>query len=81
MIRTGKRDELQNFLSESGIASGLHYPAPLHLQKAYSHLGYKKGDFPVSEKLAKEILSLPMFPELTNEQQELVVEKIKDFLA
>ena len=81
VIRTQKRDELQEFLSRNGIASGLHYPIPLHLQKAYSQLGYKKGDLPVSEKLASEILSLPMYPELTSEQQHEVVERIKQFIS
>ena len=81
VIRTQQRDELQRFLSRNDIATGLHYPIPLHLQKAYSHLGYKHGDFPVSEKVADEILSLPMFPELTLEQQEYVAEKITEFLS
>ncbi len=54
----------------------IHYPIPLHQQKAYQHLGYKKGDFPVTERVAPEILSLPMFPQLTREQQRYVVEKV-----
>jgi dTDP-4-amino-4,6-dideoxygalactose transaminase len=81
IIRTQKRDELQEFLSENGIATGLHYPIPLHLQKAYSHLGYKRGDFPISECAAAEVLSLPMSPEIRTEQQEQVVEAIKEFFA
>jgi dTDP-4-amino-4,6-dideoxygalactose transaminase len=79
VIRAENRDELQNFLKENGVASGLHYPIPLHLTQAYAHLGYKKGDFPVAEKLANEILSLPMYPELAEEQIDYVCEKIKAF--
>lgn len=78
-VSGGKRDELQKFLGENDIASGLHYPIPLHQQKCFTHLGYKKGDFPISEELAEQGLSLPMFPELTNEQIELVSEKIHEF--
>jgi dTDP-4-amino-4,6-dideoxygalactose transaminase len=70
VIRTRRRDELQQHLSEKKIGTGLHYPIPLHLQEGYTHLGYHAGDFPVTEKLAREILSLPMFPQLTREQQE-----------
>jgi dTDP-4-amino-4,6-dideoxygalactose transaminase len=81
IIRAQKRDELQKYLAKKDIATGLHYPMPLHLQKAYSHLVYKQGDFPVSEKLARQILSLPMYPELTADQQEYIVEKIKEFLS
>lgn len=78
VIRVKDRDKLQTHLSEKGIATGLHYPLPLHLQKAYEHLGYKKGDFPITEKVASEILSLPMFPGLTEEQQKYIKEKIKE---
>ena len=81
VIRTQKRDELQKFLSENGIGTGLHYPIPLHLQKAYGGLGYAEGDFPITEKVANEIISLPMFPYLTNEQIEYVVEKIQQFYS
>jgi len=73
------RDELQKFLGENGIATGLHYPIPLHLQPCFSHLGYKKGDFPVTEALAEQGLSLPMYPEMTDEQIEYVCGKIKEF--
>lgn len=81
VIRTTMRDELQEYLTERDVSSGLHYPIPLHLQKAYENLGYKKGDFPVSEKAATEILSLPMFPELTGQQQEQVVKVIMEFVS
>ena len=74
-----KRDKLVSFLNENGISTGLHYPIPLHLQKCFSELGYKKGDFPVSEKLAENGLSLPMYPELSDAQIEYVCEKIKIF--
>jgi len=81
VILVDRRDELQQFLGEKGIATGLHYPLPLHLQKAYAHLGYKRGDFPVTERIADRLLSLPMYPELSNEQIEYVVDSIKKFLA
>lgn len=77
--REETRNKLQSFLSDNDIASGLHYPVPLHLQKCFKHLGYKAGDFPVAEDLARTGLSLPMFPELTNEQIEYVALKIKEF--
>jgi dTDP-4-amino-4,6-dideoxygalactose transaminase len=77
VIRTGDRDMLQKQLTEKQIGTGLHYPLPLHLQKAYEWLGYKEGDFPVSEKVAAEILSLPMFPGLSEDQQKYVAESIK----
>ena len=80
VIFVEKRDELMKFLMERGIATGLHYPLPLHLQKAYSHLGHRKGDFPVTEDIAERLLSLPMFPELTSSQIEFVVESIKEFI-
>ena len=76
----GRRDALQGFLGEAGIATGLHYPTPVHLQKAYAHLGHKPGDFPVSEQLAQQGLSLPMFPELADEQVQFVSGKISEFM-
>ncbi len=79
VIRTSKRDALQKHLNDVGIQSGIHYPIPLHLQKAYAFLGHKKGDFPHAEKLCDEILSLPMFPELTESQIDEVVQAIKKF--
>ena len=66
-------------MSQNEIATGIHYPVPLHLQLAFKYLGYKEGDFPVAEKQAKEILSIPMYPELTPEQIKFVAEKIKEF--
>jgi dTDP-4-amino-4,6-dideoxygalactose transaminase len=79
VIRVTKRDELQKHLEEKGISTGLHYPVPLHVQKAFAHLGYKEGDFPVTENAAKEILSLPMYPELTEEQIKYVCSAIREF--
>jgi dTDP-4-amino-4,6-dideoxygalactose transaminase len=76
VIRAKNRDSLQKRLLENGVNTGLHYPVPLHLQKAYANAGYKKGDFPVAEKAAEEILSLPIFPGITLEQQRYVVEQI-----
>jgi len=78
-IRTKKKDELGEFLSENGITTGAFYPVPLHLQKAYDCLGYKPGDLPVSEMLAGETICLPIFPELTDDEKAYVVHKIKEF--
>jgi len=73
------RDNLQKFLNEQGISTGLHYPVPLHKQECFTSLGYKAGDFPVTEELAETGLSLPMFPELNDEQINYVADKIKEF--
>ncbi len=81
VIRIEARDQLQAYLSDKGIATALHYPVPLHLQKAYAGMGYKPGYFPVAEKVAEEILSLPMFPELTEEQIDTVCKEIEGFVA
>jgi dTDP-4-amino-4,6-dideoxygalactose transaminase len=80
VIRVSNRDELMARLASHNIGTGIHYPIPLHLQKAYTHLGHKVGDFPVSERLAREIVSLPMFPNLTAEQQTRVCDKLRDIL-
>ncbi len=79
VVRTANREALQKSLTEAGIGTGIHYPIPLHLQPAYRHLGYKEGDFPVAEKAAKEILSLPMFPQLQPEQQREVATQLVSF--
>lgn len=79
-IRTKNRDKLRDFLTRNGIATGIHYPIPVHLQKAYSDMGFKKGSFPVSEQVSDEILSIPMYPELTEEQMSYVADKVKEFL-
>jgi len=78
-IKTSKRDELMDFLKENDMGVSIHYPLPLHLQPSLKYLDYKKGDFPVCEKVAKEILSLPMFPELNEEQIKYVTEKLINF--
>jgi dTDP-4-amino-4,6-dideoxygalactose transaminase len=81
VIRCEGRDELQKALGEVGVASGLHYPLPIHLQPAYAELGYERGDFPVTEAYADTIVSLPMFPELTDEQIAYVVDAMTAFFA
>jgi len=78
-VRHPRRDEFKKFLDDHGIGNAVHYPIPLHLQKVYAQLGYKPGDFPVAEKASREVLSLPMFPELTDAQILRVVEVIKEF--
>lgn len=81
VVRTKLRNELQSHLKERGIDAGIHYPVPLHLQPALSDLGYAKGSFPVTEQLAEEILSLPMFPEMEEGQVERVAEAVRAFLS
>jgi len=80
VVRVADREGLQAALAEAGVGTGIHYPIPLHLQKAYEHLGYRKGAFPVTERAAAEIVSLPMFPQLTHSQQDLVVNKVREHL-
>ena len=70
VVRVPNRENFQSFLKDNSVGTSIHYPMPLHLQKAYKHLGYKEGDFPISEKCAREIVSLPMFPELTRQEIE-----------
>ncbi len=79
IIQTDKRDALMTYLREQGVDTKIHYPVPIHLQKAAAYLGYKKGDFPVTEKQCETILSLPVFPQLDNEQVDYVIEKINSF--
>jgi len=81
VIRVKKRDELRAYLSAAGIGSEVYYPLPLHLQKCFKELGYKKGDFPVSEKAAKEVLALPIYPELTPAAIKHVVATIAGFYS
>lgn len=73
------RNELQKFLGENGVATGLHYPVPLHLQECFKDLGYREGDFPVTEELADSGISLPMYPELNDDQINFVADNIKEF--
>jgi dTDP-4-amino-4,6-dideoxygalactose transaminase len=81
VIRTSDREGLMSHLKQAGIGAGIHYPIPLHLQKAYTPLNYKIGDFPVAESVSSEIVSLPMFPHLTPLQQTRVAEAIESFLG
>jgi dTDP-4-amino-4,6-dideoxygalactose transaminase len=78
-IRARERDRLREFLLQREIMTGVYYPLPLHLQPAYRHLGYKRGDFPVAEACAEEVLALPMYPELTEEQLVSIAESIREF--
>jgi len=76
-VKKERRDKLREELKSKGVATGIHYPIPLHLQPAYNYLGYKRGDFPITEKASQEIISLPMFAELSDMQIEEIVELIK----
>lgn len=79
VIRAEQRDELQRFLREKRISTAIYYPLPLHLQKCFSFLGHREGDFPESEKASREVLALPIYPELTSEQQNYIVDSISRF--
>ena len=81
VIKCKDRDKVSQFLNSKGIGTGLHYPLPLHLQNCFSELGYKKGDFPITEDLAENCLSLPMFPGITREQIEYVAESLIDYFG
>ena len=81
VVRAKHRDELMKYLAERGITTRVYYPLPLHLQRCFANLGYKKGDFPVAEALADDVLALPMFPELLPEEQERIVSEIAGFYA
>jgi len=78
-IKAEKRDALDEYLKSKEIGTSIYYPIPLHLQKCFEYLGYKKGDFPVSEKLCETVLALPMFPELTEDEVSFVCETIREF--
>jgi len=79
VVRTKKRNQLLKFLNKNNVQALIHYPVPLHLQKAFHYLGYKKGDLPNTEKAASEILSLPIYPEITKKQIDYIIGKLKDF--
>lgn len=79
IIQTKYRDKLKDFLANKGVETKIHYPIPIHLQEAAKYLGYKKGDFPKTERQAETILSLPIYPELTYEQIRYIIESVNDF--
>lgn len=79
VVQTENRDKLQNYLNENGIGTQIHYPIPPHLSEAYKYLGYKKGDFPITEKQANFVLSLPIYDGMTNEEAEYVIKAINDY--
>ncbi len=81
VVRAPRRDELRAFLNESGIGAAVYYPLPLHLQPCFSDLGYGEGDFPVSEEASREVLALPVFPELARDELEEVVSAIAEFYS
>lgn len=81
VVRTNDREGLIEHLKNAGIGSGIHYPIPLHRQKAYKYLNYREGDFPAAEEAAEQIVSLPMFPHITTEQQRRVVDEVSRFLS
>jgi dTDP-4-amino-4,6-dideoxygalactose transaminase len=80
-ILTQTRDQLAEHLKQRGVPTAIYYPVPLHLQPAFSKLGYRRGDFPVSERVSEQILSLPIFPELTEGERETVVREIRSFFS
>jgi dTDP-4-amino-4,6-dideoxygalactose transaminase len=80
-VRAVRRDELRTFLTDRKIGTEIYYPVPLHLQPSFAYLGYREGDLPECERAAHEVLALPMFPELLEEEQRWVVEGIADFYS
>jgi dTDP-4-amino-4,6-dideoxygalactose transaminase len=78
-IKTRFRDELRSYLKEKGIPTMIYYPIPLHLQPAFSYLKYRKGDFPNTEKISREVLSLPVYPEISKKEQDFIIKSIKEF--
>lgn len=81
VIRTKKRDQLMDYLKGQGIYCGIHYPLPVHLQESTKQLNYRRGDFPITEQFAKEILSLPIFPELSEKEVKYISSKIRKFVS
>ena len=79
-VPNGRRDDLRKYLGERGIGTQIHYPVPIHLQQSAEFLGYRKGDLPVTERLAPEVLSIPMYPELTDDQVDRVTTSIREFM-
>jgi dTDP-4-amino-4,6-dideoxygalactose transaminase len=81
VIRARRRDDLRQFLADRKIDTEVYYPIPLHLQPVFAYLGYSEGDLPESERAAREVIALPMFPELTEDEQQWVVESIAEFYS
>jgi dTDP-4-amino-4,6-dideoxygalactose transaminase len=81
VVRVQRRDELRKFLLDRNIGTEVYYPLPLHLQPCFKYLGYKEGSFPQAERAAREVLALPMFPELTADEQKWVVQNVAEFYA
>jgi dTDP-4-amino-4,6-dideoxygalactose transaminase len=81
VVRVPERDLVRELLQARGVGTGIHYPIPLHLQKAYGWLGHRQGDFPVAERVANEVLSLPMYPQLSLDQQQYVADKVLESLT
>ena len=81
VIRAQRRDELRQFLTDRKIGTEIYYPIPLHLQPAFAYLGYREGDLPESEPAAREVLALPMFPELTADEQQWVIDSVAEFYS
>lgn len=81
VVRHAERDGLRRALMDAGIGTGLHYPIPVHLQPAYAHVGHRVGDFPVAEQVAQECLSLPMYAELREEEQDHIVQTLKQTIG
>jgi dTDP-4-amino-4,6-dideoxygalactose transaminase len=79
-VPAGRRDALKDFLAERGVGTGIHYPVPIHLQTAAQWLGDRAGELPVTERVAQEVLSLPMYPELTDDQVAYVADAVKAFM-
>jgi UDP-2-acetamido-2-deoxy-ribo-hexuluronate aminotransferase len=81
ILKDIERESFSKYLAEKGVPTMVYYPLPVHLQRAYTYLGYKKGDFPVSEELCQEVISLPMHTEMEEEQQLYIIESINSFFG
>ena len=79
VIRCSEREKLQKYLEEQGIQTQIHYPIPPHLAECYQQMGYKVGDYPITEQYANEVLSLPLYTGMTLEEQDYVIEKLNEF--
>jgi dTDP-4-amino-4,6-dideoxygalactose transaminase len=79
VIRVKEREALQTYLKEKNVPTAIYYPLGLHLQQCFSSLGYKRGDFPVTELVSQEVLALPIYPELSPDQQDHIISAVKGF--